>query len=201
VDEDAEPEEPEKPEESEDHRHDIPVRTLENSFRIMNLSYVTKRPSRSSFYIVPDAGMSRQSGGRPLSDVSTLLEPELSPLDKLKAKCWDKRVVTFSEVYPDEILADSRKVGEGAFGEVYLLGLSGPDKPVLKVVPVGGEVKVNDENQAGLTEMLSEVVISNALSSLRHGITNYTQGTESRKGEIIFNLIHTGILYFILTCS
>ena len=67
-------------------------------------------------------------------------------------------------------------MGEGTFGKVYLMGLSGPDMPVLKMVPVGGDIKVNDGNQAGLTEMLSEVVISNTLSILCNGAANCTQG-------------------------
>ena len=155
----------------------IPVQSMEQSMRKMSLSVAAKQSSRASFMIVPGAlGPPLPDNHATLHEVSLLLEPELSPLDKLAAKCWRQRIVAFSDVYPDEILSDSRKVGEGAFGEVYLMGLSGPDKPVLKIVPVGGDVKVNDGNQAGLTEMLSEVVISNTLSSLRNGAANSTQG-------------------------
>jgi hypothetical protein len=169
----------EEDEESEDAaaaRDPLPVHAIGKSLQNMNLSLVSqkKRSSRSSFYLV--SGPVPAGGVTPLPDVSVLLEPELSPLDKLKAQCWGRKIVQFSDAYPDEILADSRKVGEGTFGEVYLLGVSAADRPVLKIVPVGGEVKVNDEEQAGLSEMLSEVVISNTLSSLRRGGLNHTEG-------------------------
>jgi hypothetical protein len=156
---------------------DISYRRIETSMMNVSLSAGIKQAGRASFTIVPGPNDLPALLPAPASaEVSVLLEPESSPLDKLAAKCWRQRIVAFSDVYADEVLADSVKVGEGAFGEVYLLGRSGPDRPVLKIVPVGGEVKVNDENQAGLTEMLSEVVISNTLSNLRNGKANCTQG-------------------------
>ena len=73
-------------------------------------------------------------------------------------------------------MLSSRKVGEGAFGEVYLVGSTEEQKPVLKVVPIGGSIKVNDEEQTTVAEMMSEVIISSALSNLRNGTKHKTEG-------------------------
>lgn len=51
-----------------------------------------------------------------------------------------------------------RKVGEGVYGEVFLS--DGPEKSVLKVIPIEGEVVVNGEPQKKFEEILSEIVIA-----------------------------------------
>lgn len=161
-------------------------------------------PGRSSFCIVPHQNSSprvsqRDSGSTkrlfltatPLSstssqisnvsstsiaDLSLLLEPEVSEQDKLLSKCNINEVVEFSKAFPINLLQSSIKVGEGAYGEVFLLGSVGSDRPVLKIVPVGGYIQVNGEEQTSLVEMLSEVVISTELSKLRDNDTNGTDG-------------------------
>ena len=55
---------------------------------------------------------------------------------KTKCDCFD-------EVYGPDTLVNSKKVGEGAFGEVFLISSAdSEERPVLKVVPIGGELKV-----------------------------------------------------------
>ncbi len=56
------------------------------------------------------------------------------------------------------------QVGEGAFGEVFLLNTD--SAPVLKIVPVDGSALVNGQPQTKLSDMLAEIVISTELSDL-----------------------------------
>lgn len=111
---------------------------LYDTFRYRHL--IRNIDPRASFMIVPPPAAVSESEAA--AEASILLKPELTPEQKLAAQCYRKQIVSFDEVYPEDILANSRKIGEGAFGEVFLLGASGPDRPVLKVVPVGGDVKV-----------------------------------------------------------
>ena len=56
------------------------------------------------------------------------------------------------------------QIGEGAFGEVFLLNTDA--SPVLKIVPVDGTAPVNGQPQTKLSDMLAEIVISTELSDL-----------------------------------
>ena len=70
-----------------------------------------------------------------------LTEPDVSSLGKLLSVCTVEKVVAFSSHYDEDTLAGSRKVGAGWFGEVYMVGSQEKNKPVIKVVPIGGDVK------------------------------------------------------------
>ena len=135
-----------------------------------------RRSARQSFdYILPDTIPEQKSS----ADVSILLNDEYTGMDKLLSHCTIKQVTKFDDIYDEQTLSCSRKVGEGAFGEVYLVGSTEEQKPVLKVVPIGGTVRVNDEEQTTVTEMISEVLISMTLSDLRQGSTHKTDGNVS----------------------
>jgi len=54
------------------------------------------------------------------------------------------------------------KVGEGSFGEAFA-----SDGAVLKVVPIEGEMRVNDDCQKRAAEMVGEVLVGGTLSALR----------------------------------
>ena len=100
------------------------------------------RSSRHSYSVTTTSGLERSSVAAP-AELSILLpQPHLSDLDKLMSVCTGGRVAAFDEFYDEQCLASSRKVGEGAFGEVYLVGQEEQDKPVLKIVPIGGDIKV-----------------------------------------------------------
>lgn len=53
---------------------------------------------------------------------------------------------------------ECRKLGEGTYGEVFLL--HSEDESVLKVIPVEGSVIINGENQKTFLEIFSEMIIS-----------------------------------------
>jgi serine/threonine-protein kinase haspin len=58
-------------------------------------------------------------------------------------------------------------VGEGAFGEVFMLpNHIDKDPPVVKIVPVEGSALVNGHPQTKLADMLGEIIISTELSKL-----------------------------------
>ena len=60
------------------------------------------------------------------------------------------------------------QIGEGTFGEVFLLpnSESDQDPPVVKIVPVEGATLVNEQPQTKLKDMLAEIIISTELSHL-----------------------------------
>ena len=155
-------------EEDETEDNDEPEQNSENK------GDFSSRKVRSSFYIVQDESKVLEESG--LSETSILLQSAPTDLEKLLSKCSKNNIVEFGDIYDEECMASSRKVGEGAFGEVYLIGASSGENPVLKVVPIGGTVKVNDEEQTSLADMMSEVVISTSLSNLRINKLNNTVG-------------------------
>ena len=106
-------------------------------------------------------------------------------LEKLLGFCSLEKVVDIYQVYDSKILSTSTKVGEGAFGEVFLINSQEEAKPVLKVVPIGGELQVNGEEQTSYEDISSEVMISSFLSQLRQGRKNKTSGfVELRKCNV-----------------
>jgi len=157
--------------------------------------------SRTSFCVVPstprmsvmDSKNTRLSVLQSLSETllvenisETIPDFSMTPLDKLLAICNTDQVLPFDKIYPPEVMEGSKKVGEGAFGEVFLIGSVGDDRPVLKVVPIDGDIPVNGEVQTKLEDMLSEVIISNALSKLRMKAPNMTSGFVEVRGCHVF---------------
>ncbi|XP_029829004.3 serine/threonine-protein kinase haspin [Ixodes scapularis] len=72
-----------------------------------------------------------------------------------------------SPAYLCRSLRSCRKIGEGLYGEVFRLQ-RGSETSVVKIVPVGGSVLVNTEQQKSVEQILPEVIISLDLSSLRN---------------------------------
>ena len=97
-------------------------------------------------------------------------------ISKLLSLCTESDIVRFENIYDEKTLSKSTKLGEGAFGEVFAMGTEDREKPVLKVVPVGGTIEVNGDEQTKLEEISSEVLISSILSDLRAGQVNTCEG-------------------------
>jgi len=169
------------------------------------------RQSRSAFCIVPSTPRLTEYGKQDtrLSVLQTLSEtllcdseasfaPEVTridiipstPLDKLLRACSSQQVQLFDSIYPPETIKGSTKIGEGAFGEVFLLGAEGDERPVLKIVPIDGNIKVNGEEQTKIEDMLSEVIISDALSKLRIRAPNMTSGFVEVRGCHVFRGVY-----------
>ncbi len=84
------------------------------------------------------------------------------------------------------------QIGEGAFGEVFLLpkedqeeGDEGNnrDHPVVKIVPVGGQALVNEQPQTQLQDMMAEIIISTELSRLASSVEERTTAARRRSKE------------------
>jgi len=152
---------------------------------------IKSRSSRSSFIVVPATPQrtAKKSIRPSVPNLFEELEEETednveylpptnrdSHLSKLLNLCSNKTAVDIEDIYSSEVLKSSIKVGEGAFGEVFLINSCEENKPVLKVVPIGGDLEVNGEEQTSHEDILSEVMISSHLSNLRHHKTNQTSG-------------------------
>ena len=115
----------------------------------------SKQLNKSSSYIIP---LGRKSQ-------SILLEPTHDIVSKVLSKCSEKKIIPFANLYDHKTLSNMKKVGEGTYGEVFLL--NNDDAPaVLKVVPVDGNSLVNGETQTKLSDILAEIVVSQALTRL-----------------------------------
>ncbi|XP_031416225.1 uncharacterized protein haspin isoform X2 [Clupea harengus] len=111
------------------------------------------------------------------SPSSSLLSVEdISDAEKVYQECQQEGPLTFDECIPPPRMKLCRKIGEGTFGEVF--STTNPDgQPVaLKIIPVEGKQKVNEEDQKTFGEILHEMIISKELSSLDQKENNRTNG-------------------------
>ena len=76
--------------------------------------------------------------------------------EELLAVCSGGKVVKFEEVYTEEVMEGAVKVGEGAFGEVFRVGVK-EGASVLKIIPFGGDIDINQEKQTTVADIISEV--------------------------------------------
>uniref|UniRef100_A0A1B6MAT7 non-specific serine/threonine protein kinase n=1 Tax=Graphocephala atropunctata TaxID=36148 RepID=A0A1B6MAT7_9HEMI len=81
--------------------------------------------------------------------------------------CGVDSPVPFVEVFPDRLVAGGKKIGEGVFGEVFLINRTQSEQSVIKIIPVEGKKLVNGVPQKCFEEVLPELIISEALTSLR----------------------------------
>uniref|UniRef100_A0A1B0GCD5 non-specific serine/threonine protein kinase n=1 Tax=Glossina morsitans morsitans TaxID=37546 RepID=A0A1B0GCD5_GLOMM len=82
--------------------------------------------------------------------------------------CRQRKVLSFEKAYNEEYLAKCQKIGEGAFGEVFLYTSTGnnADGIVMKVIPIEGKEVINGEIQKTIEQVLPEVIIAKELSAL-----------------------------------
>nr|CAI5819285.1 unnamed protein product [Callosobruchus analis] len=92
------------------------------------------------------------------------------------SRCQQTEPWKFSDCYPDSVLQHCQKIGEGVYGEVYLLRNPKGGTSVIKIIPIEGSLIVNGERQKKYEEILSEIVISMELSNLRKNTVNSTSG-------------------------
>ena len=115
--------------------------------------------NKSASYIVPCS--------RP--NDSILAVSNIDTVTKVLSKCSEKKIISFDTLCNDNILSNSKKVGEGSYGEVFLLNHTESNSSVLKIVPVDGNALVNGELQTKLSDMLAEIVVSTDLNNLQEG--------------------------------
>ncbi|XP_041979835.1 uncharacterized protein LOC121733605 [Aricia agestis] len=105
----------------------------------------------------------------------------LTARDIVLRRCDQTDAIPFDECYPDSALKNCRKIGEGVYGEVFLWRARDGQARVLKVIPVGGNIKVNGEHQKDFGEIISEIVIAMELSALRTPIAEIEQHIDEGK--------------------
>lgn len=91
-------------------------------------------------------------------------------------RCGQQEPLPFDDIYSESQLPNCKKIGEGVYGEVFCYKPENDVPIVLKIIPIEGDLLVNGEHQKHFTEVLTEVVISMELSSLRYGSENKTDG-------------------------
>lgn len=154
-------------------RHTMAISRLHGQHEVkrdteLNFSEIHEKPDEER---VPKSSFCFESSRTVANESSILVQPELSTVDKVLQRCGRPQIVPFNELYPEEVYLQSKKVGEGSYGEVFLLPSTlqtNPDlpPPVLKVVPVDGTALINGEPQTLLKDMLAEIVVSAELSKL-----------------------------------
>nr|XP_037875173.1 uncharacterized protein LOC101745149 isoform X2 [Bombyx mori] len=92
--------------------------------------------------------------------------------DYVLRRCNQTDAILFDECYPDALLKNCHKIGEGVYGEVFLWRARDGRARVMKIVPIAGHTKVNGEDQKDYHEIISEIVIAMELSALRAPIAD-----------------------------
>ncbi|XP_026318948.1 putative serine/threonine-protein kinase haspin homolog isoform X2 [Hyposmocoma kahamanoa] len=87
--------------------------------------------------------------------------------DYVLRRCNQTNAILFDECYPDTVLKNCHKIGEGLYGEVFLWRAPDGRARVMKIVPIAGTTRVNGEQQKDFHEIISEIVIAMELSALR----------------------------------
>lgn len=106
--------------------------------------------------------------------------------DYVLRRCNQTDAVLFDECYPDKLLKNCHKIGEGVYGEVFLWRSGDGGVRVLKVIPIAGNIQVNGEQQKDFHEIISEIVIAMELSALRAPIADIDRNFDD--GEDINSL-------------
>uniref|UniRef100_A0A182YEC9 non-specific serine/threonine protein kinase n=1 Tax=Anopheles stephensi TaxID=30069 RepID=A0A182YEC9_ANOST len=100
-----------------------------------------------------------------------------SPKNEILARCGQQEPISFEQALANLDAIVERKIGEGVYGEVYLCTKPSGVQSVLKLIPIEGGLMINGEKQKTYDEILSEVIISAELSSLRqHNVQFSTDG-------------------------
>ncbi|XP_061840427.1 uncharacterized protein haspin [Nerophis lumbriciformis] len=111
------------------------------------------------------------------ADISQLMsDADLSDAEKVYAECGQPGPLSWTQCISPPRMKQCVKIGEGTFGEVFSTSNASGEVVALKVIPVEGSHKVNDEDQKTLGEILHEIIISKELSSLKDKQQNQTSG-------------------------
>ncbi|CAH2014030.1 unnamed protein product [Acanthoscelides obtectus] len=163
-----------------------------------NLSVITRKSRKTSVlkyyaavsgYVPTEAEQREQQRGREENlensfNSLSIREPTLLQLHRqpvtareiVLSRCQQAEPWKFLDCYPDSVLQHCQKIGEGVYGEVYLLRNPKGGTSVLKIIPIEGSLMVNGERQKKYEEILSEIIISMELSNLRKNPVNSTSG-------------------------
>ncbi|CAH0552866.1 unnamed protein product [Brassicogethes aeneus] len=91
-------------------------------------------------------------------------------------RCGQTEPLPFEKCYPESLLKNCQKIGEGVYGEVFLFKNPNGGTSVMKVIPIEGDQIINGERQKKFEEIISEIIIAMELSNLRNNKKNSTSG-------------------------
>nr|XP_024216931.1 uncharacterized protein LOC106681784 isoform X2 [Halyomorpha halys] len=86
--------------------------------------------------------------------------------------CQQEEPISFDEILFDDWEEGSIKIGEGVFGEVFMIPRENV-KNVIKIIPIEGDFPVNGEKQKKFSEICNELIIADTLSELREYNENF----------------------------
>ncbi|XP_028657607.2 uncharacterized protein haspin [Erpetoichthys calabaricus] len=101
---------------------------------------------------------------------------DISDAEKVYHECKQEGPISFEECLSSNKLKQCKKIGEGAFGEVFCTTNNNDELVALKIIPIEGKDIVNGENQKMFGEILHEIIISKELSSLKERKHNRSDG-------------------------
>lgn len=90
----------------------------------------------------------------------------LTHREKVLAMCKQRRPISMDKFFTETMRATLTKIGEGAFADVFGCQKEGWDKLAVKIIPVEGDLKYNDELQNTFESIQTEMVVSIELSLL-----------------------------------
>ncbi|KAK9509663.1 hypothetical protein O3M35_006927 [Rhynocoris fuscipes] len=92
--------------------------------------------------------------------------------DHVLILCKQKEPTSFHDILDHSALEEAIKVGEGVYGEVFMITRP-TRKNVLKIIPIEGDFLVNGEKQKRYEEIYTELIIAKWLDRLRYNDTEY----------------------------
>ncbi|KAI5607330.1 serine/threonine-protein kinase haspin isoform X2, partial [Silurus asotus] len=101
---------------------------------------------------------------------------DISDAEKVYQECQQEGPISFDDCLAPEAMKQCIKIGEGTFGEVFSIVNDAKQTVALKIIPIEGSQKVNDEAQKTFGEVLHEIIISKELSALNSKEYNKTSG-------------------------
>jgi len=96
--------------------------------------------------------------------------------------CHQCTPLPFNTAYEQHKLLNTKKIGEGAYGEVFRCSRNQEvlkdhiSDIVLKIIPLEGSTVINGEKQKTFSQILPEIIITKKMCSLRTSKTNSTNG-------------------------
>ncbi|KAA0190793.1 hypothetical protein HAZT_HAZT007058 [Hyalella azteca] len=93
--------------------------------------------------------------------------------------CGQTDVVPITRCFTPSVMRDLKKIGEGAYGEVFMSVQEGRRK-VFKIMPIEGNFRVNDEVQKTFDEIFSEILISIFANFMNLLLDDYPESENDR---------------------
>ncbi|XP_066249113.1 uncharacterized protein [Euwallacea similis] len=131
-----------------------------------------------------------------ITSLNDLTCPEITARNIILKYCEQTDAEAFEKLFPDSLLNNCKKIGEGTYGEVFMYKKTDGSSVVMKVIPIEGDVEINGERQKKFHEILPEATIASTLSQFRENKSNSTsafcelQRLRCVKGQYPERLLH-----------